>query len=237
MPAERAECARHHPDRGAGSHPRPQREHASPFRCHGSCRASGQGRVITLHGQPELRAADVAVPGDPSSAAFLVAAALVVPDSRLTIEGVGLNELRCGFYATLVEMGADVVVENRRVEGGEPVGDLVVAHGTLRAVDVPPERAPSMIDEFDPCGGGGACRGDHAHARPEGVAGEGERPSRRHCCIADRERGARSRSRATTLIVQGSPGGQYRVVGWWRHIWITELPWRRWCSVRRPGSR
>jgi 3-phosphoshikimate 1-carboxyvinyltransferase len=109
---------------------------------------AGRGRIITLHGQPELRAADVVVPGDPSSAAFLVAAALVVPGSRLTIEGVGLNELRCGFYATLAEMGADVVVENRRVEGGEPVGDLVVAHGTLRAIDVPPERAPSMIDEY-----------------------------------------------------------------------------------------
>jgi 3-phosphoshikimate 1-carboxyvinyltransferase len=109
---------------------------------------AGRGRIITLHGQPELRGADVVVPGDPSSAAFLAAAALLVPASRLTIEGVGLNDLRCGFYATLAEMGANVVVENRRVEGGEPVGDLVVVHGSLRAVDVPPERAPSMIDEY-----------------------------------------------------------------------------------------
>jgi 3-phosphoshikimate 1-carboxyvinyltransferase len=109
---------------------------------------AGRGRIISLHGQPELRAADVVVPGDPSSAAFLVAAALLVPDSRLTIQGVGLNELRCGFYATLVEMGAGVVVENRRIEGGEPVGDLVVTHGRLRGVDVPWERAPSMIDEY-----------------------------------------------------------------------------------------
>jgi 3-phosphoshikimate 1-carboxyvinyltransferase len=109
---------------------------------------AGRGRVITLHGQPELRAADVAVPGDPSSAAFLAAAALLAPGSRLTIAGVGLNELRCGLYATLAEMGANIVIDNRRVQGGEPVGDLVVSHGPLRAVDVPWERAPTMIDEY-----------------------------------------------------------------------------------------
>jgi 3-phosphoshikimate 1-carboxyvinyltransferase len=108
----------------------------------------GRTRVIELQGQPELRAADVAVPGDPSSAAFLVAAALLVPGSRLTIPGVGLNPLRCGLFATLAEMGANVVTENARVQGGEPVGDLVVSHGALRGVDVPWERAPSMIDEY-----------------------------------------------------------------------------------------
>jgi 3-phosphoshikimate 1-carboxyvinyltransferase len=109
---------------------------------------AGAGRVIELSGQPELRAADVVVPADPSSAAFPVAAALLVPGSRLSLPGIGLNPLRCGLYATLAEMGADIVVENRRVEGGEPVGDLVVQHSALRAVDVPPERAPSMIDEY-----------------------------------------------------------------------------------------
>src|SRR6202012_5714464 len=66
----------------------------------------------------------------------------------LTIANVGLNPLRCGFYETLAEMGADIVVENRRTEGGEPVGDLVVSHGPLRGVDVPWERAPIMIDEY-----------------------------------------------------------------------------------------
>src|SRR5271157_2971390 len=109
---------------------------------------AGRGCVISLQGQPELRAADVAVPGDPSSAAFLVAAALLVPRSRLTIAGVGLNELRCGLYATLSEMGADIVIENRRIQGGEPVGDLVVSYGALRGVDVPWDRAPTMIDEY-----------------------------------------------------------------------------------------
>ena len=110
--------------------------------------AEGAGRVIALQGQPELLAANVVVPGDPSSAAFPLAAALVVPGSRVTILNVGLNPLRTGLLATLAEMGADIVVENRRVEGGEPVGDLVVAHGALRAVEVPPARAPSMIDEY-----------------------------------------------------------------------------------------
>jgi 3-phosphoshikimate 1-carboxyvinyltransferase len=109
---------------------------------------AGRGRVITLQGQPELHAADVEVPGDPSSAAFLVAAALLVPGSRLTVTGVGLNELRCGFYAALAEMGADIVVENRRLQGGESVGDLVVSHRELRGVDIPWERAPTMIDEY-----------------------------------------------------------------------------------------
>ena len=113
-----------------------------------SVEAAGHGRVITLQGQPELRAADVVVPGDSSSAAFPLVAALLVPGSRITIPSVGLNPLRTGLFLTLSEMGADVRVENRRTEGGEPVGDLVVTHGALRAVDVPPERAPSMIDEY-----------------------------------------------------------------------------------------
>jgi 3-phosphoshikimate 1-carboxyvinyltransferase len=109
---------------------------------------AGNGRIITLRGQPELRAADVVVPGDPSSAAFPLVAALLVPGSRLTLPSVGLNPLRTGLLTTLAEMGADVAVENRRIEGGEPVGDLIVTHGALRGVDVPPGRAPTMIDEY-----------------------------------------------------------------------------------------
>ena len=108
----------------------------------------GAGRVIELEGQPELRAADVVVPGDPSSAAFPLAAALLVPGSRLRIEGLGLNPLRIGLFATLREMGAVLVVENARVEGGEPVGDVVVEYAALRGIEVPAERAPSMIDEY-----------------------------------------------------------------------------------------
>ena len=110
--------------------------------------AAGAARIITLAGQPDLRAADVVVPGDPSSAAFLAVAALLVPGSRVRIEGVGLNPLRCGLFATLREMGADLAVENERSEGGEPVGDLVAAHSALRGIEVPWDRAPSMIDEY-----------------------------------------------------------------------------------------
>ena len=88
------------------------------------------------------------VPGDPSSAAFPLVAALLVPGSRLTVTGVGLNPLRTGLLASLREMGAELRVENQRTEGGEPVGDLVAVHGPLRGVTVPAGRAPSMIDEY-----------------------------------------------------------------------------------------
>jgi 3-phosphoshikimate 1-carboxyvinyltransferase len=108
----------------------------------------GMGRIIRLLGQPELLASDVVVPGDPSSAAFPIVAALLVPGSRITIEGVGLNPARIGLFTTLREMGADLVVGNERTEGGEPVGDITVTHGLLHGVEVPPERAPSMIDEY-----------------------------------------------------------------------------------------
>jgi 3-phosphoshikimate 1-carboxyvinyltransferase len=109
---------------------------------------TGAGRIIELQGQPELRAADVVVPGDPSSAAFPLVAALLVPGSKVTIPAVGLNPLRTGLFLCLQEMGANIVILNRRTEGGEPVGDLQITGGPLRAVDVPPERAPSMIDEY-----------------------------------------------------------------------------------------
>ncbi len=111
--------------------------------------ASSQGRVIRLTGQPELRGADVTVPGDPSSAAFPLAAALLVPGSCVTVTGVGLNPLRTGLFTTLREMGAELAVSNERIEGGEPVGDITATYtGFLRAVDVPARRAPSMIDEY-----------------------------------------------------------------------------------------
>ena len=107
-----------------------------------------EGHVITLKGRPELRAQPVAVPRDPSSAAFPVAAALIVPGSEIRVPGVSRNPTRDGLYVTLLEMGADIVFENPREEGGEPVADLVVRHGPLRGVTVPADRAASMIDEF-----------------------------------------------------------------------------------------
>ncbi|SEG42948.1 3-phosphoshikimate 1-carboxyvinyltransferase [Bosea lathyri] len=106
------------------------------------------GRRIVLKGQPELQAAPVAVPADPSSAAFPLVAALIVPGSEILIESVMTNPLRSGFLTTLREMGADITVENEGNEGGEAVATLRVRASGLQGVDVPPERAPSMIDEY-----------------------------------------------------------------------------------------
>ena len=118
---------------------------------------AGAGRVITLAGQPELLAADVVVPGDPSSAAFPLVAALLVPGSAVTIAGVGLNPLRTGLLDCLREMGADLTMTGERIEGGEPLGDLTARCGPLRAIDVPPGRAPSMIDEYPVLAVAAAC--------------------------------------------------------------------------------
>jgi 3-phosphoshikimate 1-carboxyvinyltransferase len=106
------------------------------------------GTVITLTGQPELRPQTVAVPRDPSSAAFPVCAALIVEGSAIFVPGVSQNLTRNGLYLTLIEMGADIVFENPREEGGEPVADLRVRFGPMTGIAVPPERAPSMIDEY-----------------------------------------------------------------------------------------
>jgi 3-phosphoshikimate 1-carboxyvinyltransferase len=106
------------------------------------------GRKISLEGRPELRPAPVLVPADPSSAAFPLVAATIVPGSEIVIEGMMMNPLRTGLLTTLVEMGAEIEVLDARVEGGEAVADLRVRAAALRGVDVPPERAPSMIDEY-----------------------------------------------------------------------------------------
>ncbi|QYK41423.1 MAG: 3-phosphoshikimate 1-carboxyvinyltransferase [Paracoccaceae bacterium] len=114
-----------------------------------SVERTGEGHVITLTGQPELRPQAVAVPRDPSSAAFPVCAALIVEGSDITVPGVSQNLTRNGLYLTLVEMGAEIEFLNPREEGGEPVADLRVRFsGEMRGIEVPPERAPSMIDEY-----------------------------------------------------------------------------------------
>ena len=106
------------------------------------------GRRITLVGQPELEPANVVVPADPSSAAFPLVAALLVPGSDVTLEAVMTNPLRTGLYTTLKEMGAKIEMLATRDDGGEEVADLRVTACALKGVDVPPERAPSMIDEY-----------------------------------------------------------------------------------------
>jgi 3-phosphoshikimate 1-carboxyvinyltransferase len=108
---------------------------------------NGEG-VIELDGEAVLRGADVTVPADPSSAAFPMAAALLIPGSDVTLTDVCLNPGRIGLVETLREMGADIVLENARELNGEPIGDLRVRHAPLTGVTVPAARAPSMIDEY-----------------------------------------------------------------------------------------
>ena len=105
-------------------------------------------RIITLRGEAELLPQSITVPGDPSSAAFPMVAALLVPGSKVTIANVGLNATRAGLVDLLREMGGDIIVENPRQVGGEPVGDLVITASALKGVEPDPARAPSMIDEY-----------------------------------------------------------------------------------------
>jgi 3-phosphoshikimate 1-carboxyvinyltransferase len=106
------------------------------------------GRRIELTGEAELQPQRIAIPGDASSAAFLIVAALIVPGSEIRLEGVGVNPLRTGLIGLLREMGGQIEMEGAREQDGEPVADLIVRHSKLRGVDVPPSLAPAMIDEF-----------------------------------------------------------------------------------------
>jgi len=105
-------------------------------------------RHIALHGEAELKPQTLVVPGDPSSAAFPVVAALITPGSAITVTNVGMNPTRSGLFTLLQAMGADLTITNERDVGGEPVADLVVRHSQLTGIEVPPDIAPSMIDEF-----------------------------------------------------------------------------------------
>ncbi len=105
-------------------------------------------RTISIRGEAELKPQQLIVPGDPSSAAFATVAALIVPGSCVTIGNVGLNPTRDGIYRVLTMMGANIVRTNERIVGGEPVADLIVTRSALSGIEVPPELAPTMIDEF-----------------------------------------------------------------------------------------
>lgn len=109
---------------------------------------TAEGRTARLAGGQRLSGTHVAVPGDPSSAAFPLAAGLIVPGSEVTVHGVMLNPLRTGLFDTWTEMGADLTITNRRMAGGEEVGDVTTRHSVLKGVVVPPQRAASMIDEY-----------------------------------------------------------------------------------------
>jgi len=130
----------------------PTRDHTERMLRHFGAAVSTEpeegGRRVTVEGFPEMTAAPIIVPGDPSSAAFPLVAALIVPGSDVTVEGVGINPLRTGLLECLCEMGADIALLNRREEGGEPVADIRARAGTLAGAEIPAERAPRMIDEY-----------------------------------------------------------------------------------------
>jgi 3-phosphoshikimate 1-carboxyvinyltransferase len=169
-------------------------------------------RAVSIKGDAELVGRDVDVPGDPSSAAFLAAAALMVPGSEVTVEGVLINPTRTGFYTTVREMGADLSFSNERSEGGEPVADIRVRHARLEGVRVPPERAPAMIDEYPVLACLAACAA--GETRMEGLAELKVKESDRLAATAAglAANGVSAGVDGDTLIVAGGkgvPGGGY----------------------------
>src|SRR6185437_199594 len=141
---------------------------------------SDGGEEILLMGEAELRPCAVEVPRDPSSAAFPLVAALVVPGSELTIPSVLLNARRIGLIDTLREMGANIEIGNIRESGGEQVGDLVARHSQLKGVDVPADRAPSMIDEYGPRDCRLVRERQDDDGWPRRIASQGKRPAFGH---------------------------------------------------------
>jgi 3-phosphoshikimate 1-carboxyvinyltransferase len=132
--------------------PVPTRDHSermlAAFGARLTVEQAPEGRVIAVEGEAELRPQAIVVPGDPSSAAFWLVAATVVPGSEVVVANVGLNPTRTGLIAALRLMGADIAEAQPRTVGGEPVADLIVRHAALTGIEVPPELAPSMIDEY-----------------------------------------------------------------------------------------
>ncbi len=161
---------------------------------------------ITIRGEAELEGREVTVPGDPSSAAFLIAAALIVPGSDLTIEGVLVNPTRTGLYTTLQEMGGDVTFLNAREEGGEPVADIRARFSKLSGVSVPAARAPSMIDEYPMLAVVAAFA--HGATRMDGLAELKVKESDRLAATAAglAANGVRAEVEGDTLIVHGRGG-------------------------------
>ncbi len=161
------------PGRTTVIEPLPTRDHTERLLTHFGASVAIEplangGRRITLNGQPELSGRRFVVPGDISSAAFPMVAALLIPGSRVTLNGVGVNPLRTGLLDTLREMGARIVTLRRDDSGVEPVADLLVEAGQLQAVDVPEARVVSMIDEFPIFAV--AAAGAHGTTRMRGLA-------------------------------------------------------------------
>jgi 3-phosphoshikimate 1-carboxyvinyltransferase len=191
--------------------PQPTRDHTERMLRHFGAKveveAGAGGKRITLVGFPELVAAPIVVPGDISSAAFPLVAALVVPGSEVTVAGVGVNPLRSGLLECLREMGADLTLLDAREEGGEPVADIRVRAGPLAGADIPPERAPTMIDEYPVLAVAAACA--RGRTRMRGLAELRVKESDRLAAIAQglAACGVRVAVEGDDLIVDGAGNG------------------------------
>lgn len=183
---------------------RPSRDHSENMLRAFGCEVEVEGESIRLGARRRLVATDVLIPGDPSSAAFPLVAALLVPGSRVTIRNVMVNPLRTGLFKTLVEMGAHLNVGNQRVQGGETVADLSAATSSLRGIEVPAERAPSMIDEYPIL----AVAAAFANGRTimHGLAELRVKESNRLAAVVDglRASGIEAREEGDSLIVEGA---------------------------------
>lgn len=188
--------------------PAPSRDHTEnmlrAFGCDVEVSETAEGRRIRLGERRAPIACPVEVPGDPSSAAFPLVAALIVPGSEVTVTNVMLNPLRTGLFATLQSMGADLAFTNRRSIGGEEVADITARSSTLRGVDVPANRAPSMIDEYPilAIAAAFAQGATHAHGLAELRVKESDRLA---AIIAGlRACGVEAHDEGDTLVVQGA---------------------------------
>ncbi len=164
------------------------------------------GRVITLAGECELTGREVIVPGDASSAAFPGVAALLAEGSAVTVRDVGLNPLRAGLFRTLEEMGADISFANHDQHAGEPVADITFRASRLHGVEVPAERAPSMIDEYPILAVAAAAA--HGPTRMHGLAELRVKESDRLGAIADglARCGVRVSEQGDSLVIDGAGG-------------------------------
>ena len=165
----------------------------------------GPSYQIKVKGQPELSGKPINVPADPSSAAFLVVAALLVPGSHLILPNVGINPLRIGLFDTLQEMGASIAYANKREEAGEPVADLEVKYSALKGVHVPAARAPSMIDEYPILAVTAACAS--GETRMDGLGELKVKESDRLTAMVDglTACGVAARAEGESMIVKGGP--------------------------------
>ncbi len=191
--------------------PAPTRDHSEIMLGHFGAEVEvtetdGGGREITLAGQPEISGREISVPGDPSSAAFPAVAALLVPGSEVVLRGIGINPLRMGIYETLREMGADIGYRNRRQVAGEPVADIAVRAGALGGVDVPPDRAPALIDEYPVLAIAAACA--EGTTRLNGLGELRVKESDRLAAIAEglAASGVEVEEGEDSLIIQGAGG-------------------------------